>query len=124
MKINQDIQETKSKPRQARALTIISGPWRISLERKMFFSFSLHDLHILCSYYTWKRFSRPVPGPRTSQNRSSVRVAVVMPHSFFNGKEYQKKMFSAANRYSRLEFTVPAQRYNIIEVFISKQIFC
>ena len=39
-------------------------------------------------------------------NRSSVHLAVVMPHSFFNGKEYQKKMYAAANGLARLEFTV------------------
>ena len=63
-------------------------------------------------------FSRPVPGPRAAQNRSRVRVAVVMPHSFFNGKEYQKKMFSAANRYSRLEFTVHAQHYKLNKILL------
>lgn len=42
VKINQNIEEIPSKPRQARALTIISGPWRIFLEKKMF----SHDLHI------------------------------------------------------------------------------
>ena len=42
VKINQNIEEIPSKPRQARALTIISGPWRIYLEKKMF----SHDLHI------------------------------------------------------------------------------
>ena len=41
-------------------------------------------------------------------NRSSVHLAVVMPHSFFNGKEYQKKMYAAANGLARLEFTVGA----------------
>ena len=63
-------------------------------------------------------FSRPVPGLRAAQNRSRVRVAVVMPHSFFNGKEYQKKMFSAANRYSRLEFTVHAQHYKLNKILL------
>ena len=71
-------------------------------------------------------FSRPAPGPRAAQNRSSVRVAVVMPHSFFNGKEYQKRMFSAANRYSRLEFTVSAKHYkqNIILLKCSSVNWC
>ena len=40
VKINQNIEEISSKPRQARALTIISG---IILEKKMF----SHDLHII-----------------------------------------------------------------------------
>ena len=73
---------------------------------------------IFCALITWKHFSRPVPGPRAAYNRSSVRVAVVMPHSFFNGKEYQKKMFSAANRYSRLEFTVHAQHYKLNKILL------
>ena len=41
-----------------------------------------------------------------SGNKSSVHLAVVMPHSFFNGKEYQKKMYAAANSFSRLAFQV------------------
>ena len=42
----------------------------------------------------------------TNVNMSRVHLAVVMPHSFFNGKEYQKKMYAATNSLSRLEFKV------------------
>ena len=47
-------------------------------------------------------------------NISSVHLAVVMPHSFFQEKEYQKKMFSVANSFSRMEFQV-----NIIQILTS-----
>ena len=40
-----------SRAKQEHSLLFPGLIYRIYLERKMFLSFSLHDLHILCSYY-------------------------------------------------------------------------
>ena len=63
----------------------------------------LCEQKLLFSLIIFNMFWRHQP---TNVNMSGVHLAVVMPHSFFNGKEYQKKMYAATNSLSRLEFKV------------------
>ena len=57
---------------------------------------------ILYLLYNWN----PIRGPPGTQNMSTVDLAVVMPHSFFQEKEYQKKMYKASNSFARMDFQV------------------
>ena len=75
---------------------------RTSSKKVMYVYHFVNKLVVLVNNfeYIWRH-----RGP-TNLNMSSVHLAVVMPHSFFNGKEYQKKMYAATNSLSRLEFKV------------------